>query len=317
MTTAGGAVLHQGAGAAAPRGFGRGTAPRAGRRQAWVGRGFVTPAVAILVLVGVFPFAWSVVVSFQNLAGANRAGDFVGLANYERLMADARLWAAVGRTFAIMAVALPVQLLLGLLMAWHFQADRPGKRIFVALLVLPSVVSPMVAGSMWRLMLDQKFGPVNQVVSWLAGERVVLLWVVKPDLAFWAIVIAEVWQWTPFMFVILLSALANVDRDLVDAAALDGANRVQAFFRVVLPTIRPVIVIALVIRGLDLFRLFDIVWQLTRGGPGNRTETVSIFMYIKGFQGFETSYVAALVVVLAVLLSAIVMMALRRLEVAR
>jgi multiple sugar transport system permease protein len=313
-----GAALGSSTAAAIPRHgpAGRG-APMAGRRQAWVGRGFVAPAVAVLVLVGVFPFAWSVVVSFQNLAGANRAGDFVGFANYERLLADARLWAAVGRTFAIMAVALPVQLLLGLLMAWHFQADRPGKRLFVALLVLPSVISPMVAGSMWRLMLDQKFGPVNQVISWLAGERVVLLWTVKPDLAFWAIVIAEIWQWTPFMFVILLSALANVDRDLVDAAALDGANRVQAFFRVVLPTIRPVIVIALVIRGLDLFRLFDIVWQLTRGGPGNKSETVSIFMYIKGFQGFETSYVAALVVVLAVLLTAVVMTALRRLEVAR
>lgn len=278
---------------------------------------FVAPTVIVLIIIGLLPFAWSVVVSFQNLAGANRAGAFAGLANYARLFEDARLWAAVGRTFWIMAVALPIQTALGLLMALHFQAERPGKRLFVALLVLPAVVSPMVAGSMWRLLLDHRFGPVNQILSWITGERIVLLWTIKVDLAFWAIIIAEVWQWTPFMFVILLSALANVDRDLTDAAALDGANRRQAFFRVVLPVIRPVLTIALLIRGLDLARIFDNVWQLTRGGPGNRTETVSIFMYIKGFQGFETSYTAALVVVLTILLSVIIVVALKRLEVAR
>ena len=192
-----------------------------------------------------------------------------------------------------MAVALPLQLVLGLLLALHFQQDRPLKKLFVALLVLPAVISPMVAGSMWRLMFDHKFGPVNQIISWFTEKPVVLLWIVKAPLPFWAIIIAEVWQWTPFMFVILLAALANLDRDQLDAASLDGANRFQSFRHIVLPAILPVVVIALLIRGLDLFRIFDAVWQLTRGGPGNRTETLSVFMYIKGFQGFETSYIAA------------------------
>ena len=281
------------------------------------GRWFVAPAVGILLAIGLFPFLWSVVVSFQNLSGANRAGEFTGLANYVRLFEDGRLWGAIGRTLTITAVALPLELVFGLLMAWHFQAERPFKRLFVALLVLPAMISPMVAGSMWRLMLDHKFGPVNQMISWIAGKPIVLLWTIKADLAFWAIIIAEVWQWTPFMFVILLAALANLDRDLLDAAALDGAGKIQSFINVVLPSIMPVLAIALVIRGLDLIRLFDVVWQLTRGGPGNMTETLSVFMYIKGFQGFETSYVAALVVVLAVTLSVFLMLALKRLKVAR
>lgn len=289
---------------------------RAGRRPG-PGFWFVAPAVFLLILIGLLPFVWSVVVSFQDLAGARRAGGFVGLANYARLWHDARLWAALGRTFVIMAVALPLQLVLGMLLALHFQADRPLKRLFVALLVLPAVISPMVAGSMWRLMFDQKFGPVNQIVSWFAEKPVVLLWIVKAPLPFWAIVIAEVWQWTPFMFVILLAALANMDRDQLDAASLDGANRFQIFRHIVLPAIGPVVTIALLIRGLDLFRLFDAVWQLTRGGPGNRTETLSVLMYIKGFQGFETSYIAALVVVLALLFSALVMAALRRVRLER
>ena len=133
----------------------------------------------------------------------------------------------------------------------------------------------------------------------------VLLWTVKPHLAYWAILIAEVWQWTPFMFIILLAALANVDREQLEAAEIDGAGRFRVFFRIVLPAIMPVMIIALLIRALDLFRIFDVVWQLTRGGPGTTTETISIFMYIRGFQSFDTSYTAALVVVLLILLSVV------------
>jgi multiple sugar transport system permease protein len=273
--------------------------------------------VFIMLLVGLFPFIWSVVVSFQGITGSNRAAAWVGLANYAKLLGDARVLAAVWRTLLIMAVALPLELVLGLLLALHFQADRPGKRLFVALLVLPAVVSPMVAGSMWRLMFDHRFGPLNQIISWILGEPMVLLWVIKAHLAFWAIIIAEVWQWTPFMFVILLAALANMDRQQIEAAELDGANRWLVFWRIVLPAIKPVLIIALLIRGLDLFRIFDAVWQLTRGGPGNKTETVSVFMYIRGFQSFDTSYAAAMVVVLVLLLSFLVMAALKRLEIAR
>jgi multiple sugar transport system permease protein len=270
-----------------------------------------------MLLVGLFPFLWAVAVSFQNVTGSHPAGDWVGLANYQRLFSDARVWAALGRTLLILAAALPLELVLGLLLALHFQADRPLKRLFVALLVLPAVVSPMVAGSMWRLMFDHKFGPFNQIIGWLAGEPMVLLWVVKPHLALWAILIAEVWQWTPFMFIILLAALANIDREQLEAAEIDGSGRLRTFFRIVLPAIMPVLSVALLIRALDLFRIFDAVWQLTHGGPGTRTETLSIFMFVRGFQSFETSYTAALVVVLLVLLSVAVTLALKRMEIAR
>src|SRR5690606_33600029 len=107
---------------------------------------------------------------------------------------------------------------------------------------------------------------------WFTEKPVVLLWIVKAPLPFWAIIIVEVWQWTPFMFVILLAALANLDRDQLDAASLDGAGPFRTFWHIVLPAIRHVLLIAVLIRGLDLFRIFDAVWQLTRGGPGNKTE---------------------------------------------
>jgi multiple sugar transport system permease protein len=277
----------------------------------------VAPAVLILLALGIFPLLYAVVVSFQHLSLSSQDTDFQGLANYARILGDRRFWSAVLHTAIITAVALPIELLLGLLLAFHFVRDRPLKRIFVALLIIPTVISPLVAGSMWRLMLDDRYGPINQIIGWVLGERVSLLWTIQIGLAYPAIVICDVWQWTPFMFIILLAALSNVDQQQLDAAAIDGAGRWQAFVNVILPAIRPVMYIALLIRGIDLVRVFDIVWQLTRGGPGSATETISIYAYIRGFQEFDTSYVGAIVVVLVIVLSAVLVVALKRLGVTR
>jgi multiple sugar transport system permease protein len=277
----------------------------------------IAPAVFILLLMGVAPLLYVVVVSFQRLSLTDQITDFQGLSNYARILHDQRFWGAVLHTAVIAVFALPLQLVLGLLLASHFLADRPLKRLFVALLIIPTVISPMVAGSMWRLMFDDRYGPINQIIGWIWGERVSILWTIKVPLAYPAIIICDVWQWTPFMFIILLAALSNVDREQLDAAAIDGAGRWQSFRNVTLPAIWPVMMIALLIRALDLVRLFDIVWQLTRGGPGSATETISIYAYIRGFQEFDTSYVAAIVVVLIIGLSALLVVALRRMEIAR
>ena len=267
----------------------------------------------ILLAFGLFPFLYSVVVSFQKLSLLDQYTDFQGLLNYRRLLQDQRLWNAVLHTAVITAVALPVQLLLGLLLAHHFLDERPLKRLFVALLIIPSVISPMVAGSMWRLMFDDRYGPINQMIGWVLGEHVSILWTIQAAWAYPAIIICDVWEWTP-MFIILLAALSNVDREQLDAAAIDGANTWQMFRYVSLPAIWPVMMIALLIRGLDLIRLFDIVWQLTRGGPGSVT---AIYMFVRGFQEFETSYTGAMVVVLLLLFTAVLVAALRRMEIAR
>jgi multiple sugar transport system permease protein len=277
----------------------------------------IAPAVFILLAYGLVPFLYSVVVSFQKLSLLDQYTDFQGLLNYRRLLQDQRLWNAVLHTALITAVALPVQLLLGLLLAHHFLDERPMKRLFVALLIIPSVISPMVAGSMWRLMFDDRYGPINQMIGWVLGEHVSILWTIQAAWAYPAIIICDVWEWTPFMFIILLAALSNVDREQLDAAAIDGANTWQMFRYVSLPAIWPVMMIALLIRGLDLIRLFDIVWQLTRGGPGNATETISIYMFVRGFQEFETSYTGAMVVILILLFTVVLVAALRRMEIAR
>ena len=179
------------------------------------------------------------------------------------------------------------------------------------------MISPIVAGATWSLMFDNRFGPINQIIGWVMGKDMPLLWTFNPNLVYPAILVAEIWQWTPFMFLLLLAALANVDKSQLEAAAIDGAGYWRTFRQIVLPSIWPVMAIALLIRALDLFRLFDIVWALTQGGPGTMTETISMFTYVQGFRQFETSYTAAVALLIIVLLSVVLMWALRRVELSR
>jgi len=289
----------------------------------WVDRHFrrliVAPAVLVLLLIGLFPVVYSLIVSFQKINRRVADTSFQGFDNYARLFGDDRFWESILHTGVITVIALPLELVFGLLLAWLFLEKLPGRQVFVALLLLPAVMAPFVAGAIWRLMFDNIFGPINQILGWFAGEPQNVMWLVNNDpfTVYSAILVCEVWQWTPFMFLILLAALSNVDRSLLEAAEIDGASGWRVFRRIVLPAIRPVVLVALTIRGLDLIRLFDIVWALTRGGPGNMTETVSVFAYVKGFERFDISTTAALTFVVIVSLSIMLFVLLRRVEIGR
>ncbi|HEY7760409.1 MAG TPA: sugar ABC transporter permease [Burkholderiales bacterium] len=291
--------------------------PRAGARGDGFKYALVAPSIFVLLLIGIFPLVYLLMVSFQNITMTDVDTSFQGLLNYRLLFHDQRMWEALLHTLIFIGIALPVELVLGLAMAQLFIDRIPGRQLFVALLVLPVVVSPIVAGATWSLMFDNRFGPINQIIGWFAGEEIALLWTINPKLVYPAILVAEIWQWTPFMFLLLLAALAAVDRSQLEAASIDGAGYWRTFFKIVLPAIWPVMAVAILIRGLDLFRLFDIVWALTRGGPGTMTETISIFTYVKGFQQFDTSYTAAVALLIIVLLSVVVILALKRVQLAR
>lgn len=285
--------------------------------ERWFRYLMIWPAVFVILLVGLFPIVYTLIVSFQRIDMFEEDTRFHGLLNYQRLVADERFWDALGHTLVFLGIALPIELILGLLLALLLLERLPGKQIFVALLVLPVVISPIVAGSAWRLLFDNRFGPINQILSWFVGEPVTILWTVDPSFVYPAILVAEIWQWTPFMFLLLLAALTAVDRSLIEAAQIDGAGWFTIVTKVLLPSIKPVLAIAIIIRALDLFRLFDLVWALTRGGPGTMTETISIYAYIQGFQQFETSYTAAMAFTVILMLSLVVMFALRRVEFAK
>lgn len=277
----------------------------------------IAPAVFILLAIGIFPLIYSVIVSFQNIDMFGQDTSFSHGKHYAALFSDKRLWEALLHTLLIVVIALPLELFLGLAMAMLFLDRMPGRQIFVALLVLPTMIAPVVAGATWRLLFDNTYGPINQILGWISGEPQAILWTIKPDFVYPAIFLAEIWQWTPFMFLILLAAMSNVDSSQTEAAEIDGASGWTVFWRIVLPAIWPVMAIALLIRGLDLFRIFDVIWALTQGGPGTMTETISIYAYQQGFRQFETSYTAAIAFLVIVLLTVVVVAALKRMEIAR
>lgn len=277
----------------------------------------IVPAVATILLVGLFPVIYSLILSFQNVDMMFEDTSFQGAKHYRALVGDTRFWESLGHTLLFLVIALPAELILGLAMAYLFLDRMPGRQVFVALLVLPVTISPVVAGATWRLLFDNRFGPINQILGWFSDEPVTILWTVDPSFVYAAILMAEIWQWTPFMFLLLLAALSNVDRSQIEAAELDGAGFWRRFRLVILPAIWPVMAIAILIRALDLFRLFDVVWALTRGGPGTMTETFSIYAYVLGFQQFETSYTAAMSFVVILLLVVTITIALRRMEIER
>lgn len=287
----------------------------------WPDRNFkywlIGPAVFLLLLIGLFPLIYSLVVSFMRLTMLEADTSFAGLANYAELFKDKRLWESLLHTAIITAIALPAELLLGLAMAYLFLEHMPGRQIFVSLLVLPTIISPIVAGATWRLLFDNRYGPINEILGWFAGHPVAALWTVYPKLVYPAIIFCEIWQWTPFMFLILLAALSNVDKSLTEAAEIDGAGFWRTFRRIVLPAIWPVMAIAILIRGLDLARIFDIIWALTAGGPGTMTETISIYTYTQGFRQFETSYTAAIAFLVIAILTVLVTWAIRRMGLAK
>jgi multiple sugar transport system permease protein len=272
----------------------------------------VAPSLFLLLLVGLFPLIYSLAVSFMRIDMMNTDTSFAGLYNYTSLFKDVRLWKALFHTLIILLVALPIEIILGLAMAYLFLERMPGRQVFIALLVLPTIISPIVAGATWRLLFDNQYGPINQILSWFAGERVNALWTINPSLVYPAIIFCEIWQWTPFMFLILLAALSNVDKSQLEAAEIDGSRFWRTFRYITLPAIWPVLAIAILIRGLDLFRIFDIIWALTMGGPGTMTETVSVYAYQQGFKQFETSYTSAIAFLIVAILTLTVTWAIRR-----
>jgi multiple sugar transport system permease protein len=230
---------------------------------------------------------------------------FVGLANYRDALLDPRVWNAFANTGLLVVGSVALEFLLGLGLALLFVGDFRGKRIAMPILMLPVMVVPVVVGLTWTMLWDNQFGPINQVLSWVAGHDVNIIWLGHRDTALFAMTVTDVWQWTPFMFLILLAALSGVNLELYEAASLDGAGWWQALRDVSLPGIARVIAVVILFRALDAFKIFDLVFMFTQGGPGTSTETISWYIYQLGFKFFRLGYASAVSYVSVILLTII------------
>jgi multiple sugar transport system permease protein len=230
---------------------------------------------------------------------------FIGLKNYYQILfKDNRFVMAVLRTTLIATVCVVVELGLGLLYGLLFVRDFRGKKVFVSLLLLPMMIIPLVAGYNFFMLFIEN-GPVNQILGWILGREVTIHWISDPTLGLITIMIADIWEWTPLMFLILMAGLTSVPQNQVRAAVSLGARNLQIFRFLTIPLMKPIILIAIVIRGMELFKIFDLVFILTRGGPGTSTETISFYLYSAGFSYMRMGYIAAgAFIVLAIFLTA-------------
>jgi multiple sugar transport system permease protein len=262
------------------------------------------PATAMLVVFGLYPVLYSLWLSFFKRNPATRIEKFDPLWNWTKVFLDQRVIDAVLVTFTYTFIALIIQLVLGLAIALLLDTDKRGFGILRSLMILPLVVPPAVTGMMFLLMYDGSFGVISNALYSLG-----LLSPANPILAggttaLWGVIIADVWQWTPFMVLIMLAGLRALPKDPFEAAAIDGASDVQAFFRLTLPMLSKIIALAVLIRGIDLFRIYDYIKVMTDSGPGTATETLTAYagtVYFKDANFSYASTIALLTLILVVI----------------
>jgi multiple sugar transport system permease protein len=253
------------------------------------------PASAIMIVLGLYPLLWAIYHSLFKRNAATRRLVFDPDANWVKAFGDERVWNALGNTLLYAGIALVFQLVLGMLIALLLDSDRKGYGLMRALMTLPLVVPPAVTGMMFLMMLNGSFGVIAQAIieSGLLPYNYSILGNASTAMA--GVLLAEIWQWTPFMVLIMLAGLRSLPKEPFEAAAIDGATPLQAFFKLTLPLMSKVIAVAVLIRGIDLLRAFDYVKVMTDSGPGTVTETLTSYAGRVYFGGNpDTPYVATI-----------------------
>jgi ABC-type sugar transport system permease subunit len=256
------------------------TAETSEARLAWA---FVLPALAAVVLVAIFPLAWTVWESLHlhDLRMPWRGRPFIGLANYAEALADARFWGALAHTAFFTAASVALELGLGLLLALAVNRAFRGRGLVRMAVLLPWAIPTVVTALLWGFMFDSQAGVVNAAavgVGAMDPDRP-LVWFNSPVLAWVPVVLADVWKMTPFVTLLLLAGLQTIDDSLYEAARMDGAGPRQQFLHVTLPQLKPALLVALIFRTLDGFRVFDLIYVLTKGGPGTATEPIALYAF--------------------------------------
>jgi len=277
---------------------------------------FMAPAAIILAAMLAYPIIYTVEISFARFDLMTfSAVEFVGWENYAHVFDDYRFWSSMRVTLIYLAFALPIQIVLGFGIAYLINALWRGRGAVRALFIIPMVVAPVVAGGIWRMILDPLWG----IMNWVAGLFGVdgLDWFGDPTLAMASIIIIDTWRWTPFVILIATAALLALPRDIFEAAEIDGANWWSMLWSITLPLLVPIIAATFVVRWLGAVKMFDIALAATYGGPGGATNVINLFIYEEAFRSLrfaESAAMAVIVLVLTMVLTGIFLIGTRRLE---
>jgi multiple sugar transport system permease protein len=270
-----------------------------GERQRFM-LALIAPAVATLVVFQIVPIIVGANASFRDWSLHDPKGTWLGLTHYAYVLTDPGfLTLVLPNTFLLMFLSVGLSLVLGLAIALVLNRRFPGRGLLQTIVLLPLMVAPVVAAIMIRWMFNDQFGVVNAILDLIGVSSVP--WLAQRWTAFMVIVITDVWLWTPWFALLLLAGLQSLPREPFEAAAIDGATPWRTFRYLTIPMLRPVMVVCVVIRAIDAFRTFDIVWTITAGGPARATEVFSIYAYIEAFQALNFGRGSAAAVIGAVI----------------
>lgn len=257
---------------------------------------FVTPSVLFVILMIAFPLAYNFGVSFTQWSLSSvTPPKYVGLANYLALFQDTRFLLSILRTIVFSLGALAVEVVLGVGFALYVNRSFAGKGLVKTALLLPMVMTPVAVGMIWMLIFEPTIGLANYILSGLGIPR--LVWLGDPKTALVSLMIVDVWEWSPMISLITLAGLSAIPDEPYESAKVDGASPWQIMWRITLPMVSSTILIATLLRMIDVLKTFDIIYSTTQGGPGYATETINIFGYLQGFQYFRFGKASAVLVV--------------------
>jgi len=260
----------------------------------------VAPALGVIALIAIFPLAWTVWESLHmhELRMPWLGNPFVGLDNYAEIARDPRFWAALGHTVFFTITSITIELILGLFLALAMNRAYRGRGIVRAAILVPWAIPTVVAALLWRFMFESESGIANALLVDAGILNQPIVWFIQTATAWVPVILADVWKTTPFVALLLLAGLQNIDLTLYEAAAVDGANGWWQLRHITLPLLKPTILVTLIFRTLDGFRVFDLIYVLTGGGPGTSTEPVALYTFNALLQNLRFGYGSALSVVI-------------------
>jgi multiple sugar transport system permease protein len=281
------------------------------RTPRWVPLVYLGPAVVVMAVACLYPLLSALQLGFYDWSMGTPWAEarWVGIDAFVAAFRDAAVWRSLVTTLIFAAVCVVAEMLLGIALALALEGDVRGMAFFRTLFILPMMIAPIAVGLTWRYLFDAQFGLLNALIGLFGAAPVG--WLAQEQTAFIAIIIADIWQWTPFVFIMMIAGLANVDSSVLEAARIDGATWWQTTMRVKLPMIMHVIAITLLMRLIDAFRVLEVIYILTFGGPGDSTEILSLHIYKTAFVGQRLGSAAAISVLLLVVVAALSWAALR------
>lgn len=270
------------------------------RTVAWI---FVAPTIILLLAINIFPLIWTIRLSFTNYRANRPNADvkFIGLRNYERILTDSDIWQTMQATAHFLCWTLFLQVVMGFALAWLINRKFKGNDLWTTIIVLPMMLSPAVVGNFWTFLYQPQIGLFNYLISFVSGVNPSSFTMIgEVRLAPWAIVIVDTWMWTPFVMLICLAGLRSIPDYIYEAAECDRASKWRQFWTITVPMVLPFLMLAVLFRGIENFKMFDLVTLLTGGGPGSTTELTSINLKREAFEKWRTGYASAYAVILFV-----------------